>query len=282
MSNRRNIQFMYSPHNKATVLDCSFVVDSTNASGLGIRSLKGSSRIGSVFMNTSAGFTGTLNSTVNVTGIATGTGSLQVGMPIQGTYIPAGTTIASIVSGTAITLSAAATGSATEALTYQAVGNVPNPGAGLIQVMLQDNYARYLSGYSGFISPLSGSTITSGLTVGAAYVIVSLGSSTVAQWQAAGLELTITPAVGASFLATATSIAGGGAVQAVATNGAGIDHIEVIGDPNQMNNSSSSVLGSGGGMLFILGCYKNGTLTAPANGTVIGMNFYMNDSYSGV
>lgn len=51
---------------------------------------------------------GALNSTINVTGLAS-TSDLGVGMPVSGTGIQAGTTIASIVSGTAITLSLAAT-----------------------------------------------------------------------------------------------------------------------------------------------------------------------------
>lgn len=218
MSNRRDIQFHYSPHNKATVLDCSFIVDSANGNGLGIRSLKPSGRIASVYMHTSS---------------------------------------------------------------TPAAGN-PNPESGIIVVTLQDNYNRYLGGYSGFSGPLSGSTITSGLSVGNPYVIVSLGASTAAQWQTAGVPSTITPAVGVSFIAAATSIAGGGAVQAPAAAGAGVDHIEVIGDPNLMNSTGALVTGAGTGMQLILAAYKNTVLTAPADGTVIGLNFYMNNSAQGV
>jgi hypothetical protein len=218
MSNRRDIQFTYNPHNKATVLDCSFIVDHSNGNGLGIRSLKPSGRISSVFMNTSA---------------------------------------------------------------TPAAGN-PNPAAGVIVVNLQDNYNRYLGGYSGFVSALSGSAISSGLSVGSPYVIVSLGSSTLAQWQAAGLNANIVPAVGASFIAAATSVAGGGSVEAPASAGSGIDHIEVLGDANQMNSNGAAVQGAGQGMQLILLCYKNGVLTAPADGTVIGLNFYLNNSAQGV
>ena len=218
MSNRRNIQFMYSPHNKATVLDCSFVVDPANGNGLGIRSLKPSGRIASVYMHTSA---------------------------------------------------------------TPAAGN-PNPASGLIVVNLQDNYNKYLGGYAGAVCALSGSSITSGLTVGNAYVIVSVGASTLAQWQAAGLKVGIAPAVGVSFIAKATSVAGGGAVQAIATNGSAIDHIDVIGDANLMNSSSAQIVGSGQGMQIILGCFASGALAAPATGSVIGLNFYLNDSAQGV
>jgi hypothetical protein len=56
--------------------------------------------------------TGTTNSTVNITAIPDTT-KMRPGQPISGTGIPAGATIATIVSGTAITISAAATASAT-------------------------------------------------------------------------------------------------------------------------------------------------------------------------
>lgn len=222
MSNRRDIQFTYNPHNKATVLDCNFIVDSTNGNGFGVRTLKPSGRVATVFMNTSASPGTASNGQVN-----------------------------------------------------------PNPQAGIILVTLQDNYNKYLGGYSGFSVALSGSNISSGMSVGHPYVITSLGSSTAAQWQTAGLPSQITPAVGASFVAAATSIAGGGAVQAV-SGSSGIDHIEVIGDPNQMNSNGAGVAGGGTGMQLLLACYSAGVLTAPAAGTVIGLNFYLNNSAQGV
>ena len=221
MSNRRDIQFHYSPHNKATVLDCSFVVDSTNGNGLGIRSLKNSGRIQNVYMHTSA---------------------------------------------------------------TPAVGS-PNPASGYIYVTLQDNYNRYLGGYSAFAAPVSGTPIlvTTGVTAGLAYVITSLGSTSVAQWHALGVPANITPAMGVSFIAPATATAtGSGAIQVPATGGSGIDHIEVIGDANLMNSNGAYTLGASNGMQFILACYKNGVLTAPAAGTVIGLNFYLNNSAQGV
>lgn len=282
MSNRRNIQFHHSPHNKATVLDCSFIVDVANGNGFGARSLKNSGRIYRVFMNSTAAFTGTSHTSTLIDGIASGTSSFKVGMPVQGSGIVAGTTIASIVDTGSITLSAATSSSTTGSITYQAVGS-PNPAAGLIVVQLQDNYNRYLGGYASFGSPLSGSTITSGMTVGKAYVIVSVGASTNAQWQTAGVPAYIKPAVGVAFIAQATSIAGGGAVQLSLAAGAGIDHIEGVGDANLMNNYNGAVIigGGGPGMTLISACFKNTVLTAPTDGTVIGMNFYLNDSAQG-
>lgn len=67
--------------------------------------------------------TGTTTSTsVNVTALTNppGTVNLAVGQPVSGTGIVAGTTIASIVSATAITLSIAATASGSPSLTFGA------------------------------------------------------------------------------------------------------------------------------------------------------------------
>lgn len=281
MANRYFKQFFYTFHKKPVLLDFSFIVDSTNGNGLGVRSLKGQG-VASVFMNSSAAFTGTYNNSVNITGIASGTSSLKIGMPVQGSGIPAGATIASIVSSGAITISAATTGGATTgSVTYQAPGN-PNPGTGVIIVNLQDCYNRYLFGTAGFVSPLSGTPLTS-VTANTTYVIVSLGTATLAQWQAAGLPKGITPAVGAAFVAKATgSIGGSAAVEVIASTGSGIDHIEQVGDPNQtiISNAGSQavILGQASGAYLISQCFLSNAEAAPANGTTIGMILELSSS----
>lgn len=65
---------------------------------------------------------GTLNATTSVTGL-NDTSQLAVGMEVEGANIPGSTTIATIVSSTAITLSSAATGSGTSSITFYAYGN---------------------------------------------------------------------------------------------------------------------------------------------------------------
>ena len=49
-----------------------------------------------------------------------------------------------------------------------------------------------------------------------------------------------------------------------------------------MNSNGAYTLGNGQGMQLILACYAANVLTAPANGTVIGLDFYMNNSSQGV
>lgn len=154
----------------------------------------------------------------------------------------------------------------------------PNPAVGFIQVKFQDNYNRYLTGFSGAISVLSGTPVTT-TVAGTVYVITVLGTTTLAQWQAVGFQPGFTPAVGASFVATASAAIGGtGAVQAPTADGTGISHIEVVGDPN-LTLANSAQPSNGGGVinLAIYGAAGSGVVT-PANGTVIGLAFYFNDS----
>lgn len=220
MANRNwsNGKSIYIPHVKPVLLDCNFVVDSTNGNGFGVRSLKGPG-IHRVFMHT--------------------------------TQTPA-------------------------------TGN-PNPGTGVIVIQFQDNYNRSLSGFSSLVSPVSGTPLTS-TTNHVAYTIVSLGTATAAQWLAAGVPAGYTPAVGLTFIAIATgTIGGAAAVEAVATAGSGITNIETIGDPNTTlayspaPSQTPNGLSNQGGQI-ILQCYASGVQTAPADGTVISLAFYMNDS----
>lgn len=168
------------------LVDCNFVIDATNGNGLGIRQLKGQG-VRAVYMATSASFVGNTHSNTVVDGISGGTGSLVVGMPITGTGIPAGAKIASITSGTAITISiaATATGSAVT-ISYVGIGsplvntNVAATSKGYCWLNLRSNYHRYLGGFSGFVSPSTGSTVNidasdAALTVGKAYVIATVG-----------------------------------------------------------------------------------------------------------
>lgn len=156
----------------------------------------------------------------------------------------------------------------------------PNPPAGYILVKLQDNYNRYLGGFSGQVAPVSGTPLTS-TTANNVQIIVSLGTATLAQWQARGLPLGVTPAVGVAFVAsTSGTIGGSAAVEVIAAAGSGINHIEVVGDPN--TTLANSAQPSNGGGYLIMACMSNSgganAVAAPADGSVIGLSFYINDS----
>jgi hypothetical protein len=230
MSNRNyaNGKALYAMHVKPVLLDCNFIVDSTNGNGLGIRNLKGP-MIQNAFMHTTS-------------------------TPGPGNSNPASPNV---------------------------VVTNPNPASGTIVIQFQDNFNRSFSGFNSNVSPLSGSPLlvaSAGLTVGVAYVIVSVGTTTTAQWNALGLPLGVTPAIGASFIAAATSTPGTGAVEITAAAGSTIMSIETVGDPNASIAPNPSVSQGFGGQ-FILQCRNiSGAIAAPADGTVISLGFYLSDS----
>jgi hypothetical protein len=169
----------YSFLNRPVLIDCNFIVDATNGNSLGIRNLKGSG-VRAVYMNTTASFSGTTHTNTTIDGIASGTSSLVVGMKLSGSGIAAGTTILSINSSSAITVSLATTASATVTISTVAPGS-PNPAAGFALIQLRENYRRYCGGFSGFVSPSTGGTIAingTALTVGNPYIIASVGHAT--------------------------------------------------------------------------------------------------------
>jgi hypothetical protein len=141
---------------------------------------------------------------------------------------------------------------------------------------------------NGQVQALSGSNLLVNgvaLTPGVRYVITAMGTTPLVDFVALGVPVGVSPFIGFSFLALVSgSAASTGLVEAPAAGGALIDHIEVIGDPNLANNQGPHIIGSSmpQGMQFILACYFQGVLTAPADNTVIGLNFYMNNSAQGV
>ncbi len=157
----------------------------------------------------------------------------------------------------------------------------PNPASGTIIVQLQDNYSRSYSGFNAQVSPVSGTPLlvaSAGLTVGVAYIIVTLGTTTTAAWHALGVPAGVTPAVGGSFIAAATSALGTGAVEITAAAGSNIMTIETVGDPNA-SISPDPTQNQGFGAQLILQCRDaTGAIAAPAAGTVISLAFYLSDS----
>jgi hypothetical protein len=156
----------------------------------------------------------------------------------------------------------------------------PNPEAGIIVVQLADNYNRSLSGWNSIISPIG--TPTTSTTASTPATVISLGTSTQANWLAVGFPpqylstSTGLPTIGATFIPTSSGAIGGGATVAPpATAGSGITSIETIGDPNATisSNQPQTV-----GAQIVLQTMASGTLTAPANGTVISLSFMLNNS----
>lgn len=204
---------LYTMHVMPVLLDCNFVVDSTNGNGLGIRNLKGPG-VQNVYMHTSA---------------------------------------------------------------TPAPGN-PNPASGTIVIQLMDNYNRSFSGFNAIVSPVSGTPLTA-TTAGTAVIIVSLGTATTAQWQAVGLPVGITPAVGVSFVpTTSATIGGSAAVEITAAAGSGVATIETVGDPN-LSVAPDPTKNQGFGAQIILQTRNtSGAIAAPADGSVISIAMLLSNS----
>lgn len=163
----------------------------------------------------------------------------------------------------------------------------PNPAAGTIVIQLQDAYNRVLSGSNSIVSPVGTpvaiTAASANLTLGVAYVITTLGDATAANWLAVGVPAGVTPAIGVAFIAKATG-AGTGTTARVAPTaaaGSGVFEIETVGDGNQA--CAPSIVAQGFGAQIILQCRKDSAsdasvIAAPADGSVISLQFLMSDS----
>lgn len=162
-----------------------------------------------------------------------------------------------------------------------ATGN-PNPQSGTILVQLSDNFTQLYSFHADFCSPNSGSNIlvaSAGVTSGLAYTITTVGTTIQSDWVTLGLPPGITPAVGVSFVAKATTTAPGtGAVQVPVSGASGIDHIENLGFPHMILGPVPVGGSPNVGGWAVLNCLKNTVLTAPAAGTVIRLTWYLSQS----
>jgi len=153
-------------------------------------------------------------------------------------------------------------------------GGNPNPVAGVIQINLQDNYSKLLGMSVAVAEPTSGAPLAA-VVAGVPYVITALGTTSLAQWQAVGLPVGVTPAVGQCFVATATQAIGGtGSVET------GVDvaapEVSLAGDPNTMLQKSNSAVN--GGAQFVLITRAAGAVTALTNGTKVRVNLYLSNS----
>lgn len=157
----------------------------------------------------------------------------------------------------------------------------PNPPAGYAVVRFKNNFNYYLGGFWGQISPL-GSTGTTSVTTGSVYAITTLGTTTAAQWLAAGLPAGFTPAVGASFVAIKTGAIGGTGtvgVPGIPTN----QVLSVIGDPNATIANLNIASNSGAQLLLQFNSPTNSSTTtlapaSPTDGTVVAMCFRFDGS----
>lgn len=154
----------------------------------------------------------------------------------------------------------------------------PNPIAGYIIIQFKNNFNYALSGSNSIVSPLT-STSTTSLTSGHAYAITSLGTTTLAQWQTAGLLPGVTPAVGAAFISTTGGAIGGSGTVGIPSFST-VDSFETVGDPNA--TISLSNISANAGAYVIIQCVTSASgspaLATPANNSVIALRFRFDGS----
>lgn len=156
----------------------------------------------------------------------------------------------------------------------------PNPATGYLLIQLKNNFNVWLSNFAAITAPTTTSTKidNTALSVGAGYVITILGNATEAQWRTVGVPYGVTPAVGVSFIAIATTAgtANTSTSRVQVPTSSGAFALEVVGNPTVSANSTN--ISSYGGA-WVLAQFLAPTFTAGAytpTGTVSQPTLTMN------
>lgn len=153
-----------------------------------------------------------------------------------------------------------------------------NPAVGIIQVNLATNFNNYLGFKASLHGPVTGSALTS-VTANTFYKIVTVGTTTAAQWAARGVPAGITPAVNTPFIATTTGALGGNGTVKAQTN-SNVLSVELMG----ASLGGVGNFGQTGSYLYFqcLGSTSSSDTTlipvAPTAGTIITLDIKMNAS----
>lgn len=151
----------------------------------------------------------------------------------------------------------------------------PNPESGVVLIQMKQNFNVFLGAQLAYLqAPVTGGAGGT-LTANKAYQIVTVGTTTTAQWVAGGFPAGVTPAVGASFIAsTSGAIGGTGTFKGLTVSG--VDGFEVLGDPNQTISNSNIAVNGGA---YIIGQFTAAdVLTNPTDTTVVGLNLFFDRS----
>lgn len=153
----------------------------------------------------------------------------------------------------------------------------PNPANGYALVQFTNNFNVYLK-QTWSVVPPAGAT-TGNTVTGNIYTIASLGTTSNAQWAAAGFPVNqgFSPAVGAAFVATATGALGGTGL----VSPAGVPtivNVSSVGDPNQTIANANVTQYAGAYMIvqFAAATAAGNTAlqaTAPADGSIVRLKF---------
>lgn len=157
--------------------------------------------------------------------------------------------------------------------TSRGIKSITRLTTGIYQVQFDDNFSQLLDCHARFTAG-QGSTINMGsLSTGTVYQILTLGTTTQAQWVTAGLPVGVTAAVGQVFKAAGAG-AGNGTTKLLVANSA--SRIELMTSPagaDTMLNNQPFTQGLGGGYLTFqcIASTAVGTVAAPTfTGSALG------------
>lgn len=147
---------------------------------------------------------------------------------------------------------------------------IKEDGTGQYRVKLQDAYYRFLEANITASGGVTGAAVAGGSFVpGTLYQIVSLGTTTQEDWEAAGLPAGVPAAAGVPFVASDIG-AGSGTVKALASSG--VAFAEVAANAQQTVNQKVYPY-------MIVSCYDSaGALVDPANGSTLYFSFCLRNS----
>lgn len=150
----------------------------------------------------------------------------------------------------------------------------PNPAAGNIMIQLKQNFNVFLGMQWSAQAVVTGSALTS-TTDGVSYQIVSVGTTTAAQWASAGVPAGVTAAAGVGFSAIQTASLGGSGTVKALTN-AGVDSIQIVGNPTL---ATTSDIARYGGCHLLLQCLNSSlTLANPTDTAVLNIRLFFDRS----
>lgn len=133
--------------------------------------------------------------------------------------------------------------------TSRGIKSITRLNTGIYQIQLDDNYSQLLDYKANFTAGAGGTVNMGSLVTNTVYRILTIGTSTQAQWVAAGLPVGITAAVGMVFKAAGAG-AGNGTTTAVVANAAnGIELLTTPSGADQMLNNQPFTQGLGGGYI---------------------------------
>lgn len=150
------------------------------------------------------------------------------------------------------------------------INGITKTGTGLYQIQFTDSFNRYIDFNVTMVSPTSAAGLVSdgSLVVGTPYQIAFASTST--NWVTLGVPASVVPAYGVPFVATSGASIGavvGTPGTVVPITNSGIDHVEVLPNPNTVLYSIPGT--TAGGFLNFQTFNAAGALASPTSGTVM-------------